>query len=234
MKRLLNVAVVATVMLTLSSCSGDPQASGEQTLASSNAPTSAPSTVSAPAPADPSPTEAPPPSAEVPVESSPQTVAPVAEPLAGLDLNTRGNAPQTVGQIATFGDATGEKFADLQAVKIQRNFICTAQGASPSINGEFVALEISITVHSNFPDSGWPHLEMSNTDFKAWNADGERVEDPVGNSAGCVAPDQLLPSSLDPGKSATGLIILDLPANASSASYAIGGFEGSYGWEWSW
>ncbi|HEY8293727.1 MAG TPA: hypothetical protein VIG41_00190 [Micrococcaceae bacterium] len=114
------------------------------------------------------------------------------------------------------------------------DFKCTAGGAQPSINGQFIALTVTVAAHANFADSGWPTLEMSAHDFKAWDAGGTRVDGVVGNSSGCVQPSELLPSSIDPGTQETGLIILDVPKGSGSASFAIGGFEGSYGWEWKW
>lgn len=261
MKRLVNLGIVAAALLAVSSCAGAPpsangslqQSASHSTAHSTPAPTppptaSSPSTTqptavqpSVTAAVEPKPdavpasTVEPTTTAATATEEAPPGPAPaVPEPLQNLNLNSRGNVPQTVGQEATFGDASGEKFADLQAVRIKRNFTCTSDGALHSINGEFVALDITISVHSDFVDSGWPRLDISNTDFKAWDSNGNQVSDPVGNSATCVSADKLLPSIIEPGTSASGYIILDLPTNAESASFAIGGFEGSYGWEWSW
>ncbi|WP_269938247.1 hypothetical protein [Arthrobacter sp. HY1533] len=154
--------------------------------------------------------------------------------MSSIDLNSRGNEPQQVGQTSVFGAATGDKFATLTATKIQTNFKCTEPSAAPSVNGQFVALTINVTTGANFADSGWPNLALTNAEFRGWDASGKQLLDPVGNSMGCVKASDLLKSPIEPGNSESGLVILDVPAGAGSAAFVVGGFEGSYGWEWHW
>lgn len=167
---------------------------------------------------------------------------PVPEPAAGAeadsalptDLNDRGNLEENVGEESIFQGDSGEDYAAMKAEEIQTDFQCTGSGAQKSINGQFVAISFSVVAQPELAASGWPALYMSAREFKAWDADGEAVSDPVGNSAGCVDDADLLPSPVEPGDDLNGLIILDVPEGGGSAAFTVGGFEGSYGWEWEW
>jgi hypothetical protein len=176
----------------------------------------------------------PPPSAAPGPTAQPTDSAASKGPLAGLKLNQHGNLPAKIGEAGVLGAPTGDRFAEMEAREIQADFTCTADSAQPSINGQFVAIRFSVKAHSELPQSGWPYFDMSVHDFRAWDSEGEQVVDPVGNSAGCVDEAELLPTPVDPGGNASGLIILDVPEGDGSASFRMGGFEGAYGWEWAW
>lgn len=255
MKKLFSLAALATAALLLAACSGSPEAATQTAPVSSTASaspqatakpavsaqpaTAAPSTSAAPSSAA-APTVVPTvgPTAPVPAPSPAEQVSPgpepAATPLADLGLNARGNVAQKVGETSVFGAATGQQFADLTADSIQADFKCTGPDAQPSINGQFVAITISVAAQDNFADSGWPSLALSNMEFTAWDAAGEQLVDPIGNSAGCVPAEDLIESPVEPGTKVDGLVILDVPKGAGSAAFVVGGFEGSYGWEWHW
>lgn len=206
------------VMLTLAACTAEADehpdnmgapsnAAGRETVDTSSPPNAAPS-------------------------SRPSATAPA--PLASMDLNDHGNLSEKVGQPALFAGGEEKEFAAMEVNEIHTDFQCTSASASPNINGQYVAISISVSTFAELSDSGWPYLAMSARDFTAWDADGERVPDPIGNSAGCVEQSALLPSPLQPGDGGEGLVLLDVPAGGGSAAFVIGGFEGSYGWEWAW
>lgn len=259
MKKLFSLAALSTVALLLAACSGSPEAATQPPPASSTASASPqatakpavsaqPATAATPTPAAASSAPAPAvgptagPAAPVPspvpssspAEQGSPGAEPAATPLADLGLNARGNLAQKVGETSVFGAATGQQFADLTADSIQTDFKCTGPDSQPSINGQFVAIKISVAAQANFADSGWPSLALSNMEFTAWNASGEQLVDAVGNSAGCVPAADLIESPVEPGTKADGLVILDVPKGAGSAAFVVGGFEGSYGWEWHW
>ena len=260
MKKLFSITASSAVILLVSACSGSPQVGAEgpgQTAPATSAfaaatpttppaaaPTTdpaaaAPSTAPAAAPAsDPAPdpataeATAPQPAAPpAPIGPNPQ---PSPTPLEDLGLNARGNMAQKVGETSVFGAPTGQQFADLTAEDIQTNFKCTSAQAQPSINGQYIAIKIKVAVHANFPDSGWPSLGLSNQDFTVWDAAGTKLVDPIGNSGSCIPRADLVSSPIDPGETASGLVVLDVPQGAGSAAFIVGGFEGSYGWEWHW
>lgn len=149
-------------------------------------------------------------------------------------LNANGNIEAKVGAPSIFRNDTGKDYAELEAQELYVDFQCPAKTAQPSINGQFIAIRFSVAAQPEMANSGWPHFAMSAKDFRAWDRNGEPVPDPVGSSADCVNKSELLPSPIDPGSSADGLIILDVPQGSGSASYVLGGFEGAYGWEWAW
>lgn len=234
MKKLLGIMVASTVLVFAAGCTpndGQGTAQNSAPPTSSSSPRASGTASPKPAATTPGPTAAA--TTAAPGDS---TTPPGASdsPLSSIDLNSRGNEPQQVGQTGVFGAATGDKFATLTATKIQTNFKCTEPSAAPSVNGQFVALTIDVTAGTNFADSGWPNLSISNTEFRGWDASGKQLLDPIGNSAGCVKASDLLQSPVEPGKSQSGLVILDVPAGAGSAAFVVGGFEGSYGWEWHW
>ncbi|NOJ62795.1 MULTISPECIES: hypothetical protein [unclassified Arthrobacter] len=188
------------------------------------------------------PVSQPAPDASASAGSDSETEEPGPEPTAGSEatpavptgLNDRGNLEESVGEVSIFQAESGTEFAALEAEEIQTDFQCTGAAAQESVNGQFVAISFSVAAQPELAESGWPSLYISAREFRAWDADDEPVPDPVGSSAGCVEPDELLPSPVEPGEDLKGLIILDVPTGSGSAAFTVGGFEGSYGWEWEW
>lgn len=238
MKKILLVIGASTALILATGCTP----SGGQGSARPATPTASSTSPSATTPASPPATTATPnPSAGASASASAAAPGPSpapapssGSPLSSINLNSRGNESQQVGKAGIFGAATGEKYATLTATKIQTNFKCTEPSAYPSINGQFVALTIDVTTSANLAESGWPSLAITSNEFRGWDAAGKQLLDPIGNSTGCVKSSELLESPLDPDQSQSGMIILDVPAGAGSAAFVVGGFEGSYGWEWRW
>ena len=61
-----------------------------------------------------------------------------------------------------------------------------------------------------------------------------RIVDPVGNAEACIDAGDRVSTPLNPGENSRGLVILDVPEGPGSAAFVVGGFQGSYGWEWRW
>lgn len=250
MKKIPALFCVATVLTVMSACSSPPESEVNSTPlvattppnGPSVSPTKSPGAVTSPSKdaKDPLASEPGPTKAEVnpdmpAASSAPKAPMPVADPLKKLDLNGRGNIAVEVGKPSTFSEIGGnQSFADLTVESIDTNFKCTDPGALPSINGQYVRLNLSLSVNSNFAESGWPSLAMSAPDFSVWDSSGSRLPDPIGNSNTCEDQKMALPSPVEPGTTEKGTIVLDVAAGSGSASYVIGGFEGSYGWEWAW
>lgn len=250
MKKVPVLLCAATVLTVMSACSTPPANSSApvtvagETAAATPLPTATPSVSASegpsatPPPAQTATSQGPPPATQTQkpsATSSTSAPSPVADPLKELNLNSRGNVPVEVGKTGTFGETGGgQEFAKLTVVSIDTNFKCTAPGALPSLNGQYIRLNLSLSASSNFADSGWPSLAMSAPDFSVWDSSAVRLSDPIGNSGGCVDQSAMLPSPIEPGTTEKGAIILDVAAGSGSASYVIGGFEGSYGWEWAW
>ncbi|MGP9031757.1 hypothetical protein ACT17S_01615 [Glutamicibacter mysorens] len=155
--------------------------------------------------------------------------------LEELELNDHGNEKIDVGETAQFIDlVSGDEFAKLTATTVQANFECTVPDAPESINGQYVALSFDINALEKMNDSGFTELYFSVHDFRVWDSEGEKVIDPVGNAESCIEADERIQTPILPGDEANGLVVLDVPEGSGSASYTLGGFEGTYGWEWSW
>lgn len=157
------------------------------------------------------------------------------EELEALDLNDRGNVSVEPEKPAEFMDVeSGTVFATIAAREVETDFKCTAPDALESINGQFVAITFDMDLTDEFADSGFPSLNFTVHEFRAWDAEGVRVADPVGTAEACVSEGDRVPTPLDPGQGATGLVILDVPEGSGSAAFVVGGFQGAYGWEWDW
>lgn len=163
------------------------------------------------------------------------TPEPKTDPLEQLELNDHGNEPVDKGESAIFQDLTSDaEYAQLTATNVQTNFKCMADDASESINGQYVALSFDVNAFEALNDSGFTELYFSVHDFRAWDGDGEKVIDVVGNAESCISEDERIQTPILPGSEASGLVVLDVPEGHGSASFTLGGFEGAYGWEWSW
>lgn len=155
--------------------------------------------------------------------------------LEELGVNDRGNVEVATEEPAVFEVPDSDTvFAEFVAENVSTNFQCTAEGALDPVNGQFVALDFQITADENLPESGFPYFYLSVHEFRAWDAQGERITDPVGNAESCITAEERVPSPIEPGENVSGLIILDVPEGSGSASFSMGGFQGSYGWEWNW
>lgn len=155
--------------------------------------------------------------------------------LEDLGVNDRGNVTVEENEQAVFKDPKGDaEFAEFTATNVTTNFKCTAKDAQPSINGQYVALDFDVNANEDLAESGFPYFYLSVHEFRAWDAKGEPIPDPVGNAESCITDKERVPSPIDPGDSEKGLVVLDVPKGAGTASFTLGGFQGSYGWEWSW
>lgn len=168
-------------------------------------------------------------------QSAQEPIPEDTEFLKELGVNDRGNVVVEQEEPAVFKVPDSEtKFAEFIAENVTTNFQCTAKDALEPINGQFVALDFQVNADEQLAESGFPYFYLSVHEFRAWDAEGERIPDPVGNAESCIGEDQRVPSPIDPGDSASGLVVLDVPEGSGNASFTMGGYQGSYGWEWSW
>lgn len=157
------------------------------------------------------------------------------EEVKELGLNERGNVTVSTEEPAEFKDLeSGTVYASIAAKRVETDFACAAPDAPESINGQYVAIEFDVDAAKAFAESGFPTLNFSVHEFRVWDADGDIVVDPVGNAEACISAGERVRTPLEPGDDADGLVILDVPKGSGSAAFVPGGFEGAYGWEWSW
>lgn len=158
-----------------------------------------------------------------PTATPTQTASPVpAEP----QTTVSGWIEQTVGEPASLNPSTGEgQLLTVDVTSVEPGFECTADGAQPAKNGQYIALTVEIAAGSNFADE----LEMfpaNPTDFAALGPDGGQPEDSQGNAASCIPAEDALPPVVTADQPATGTVVLDAPVETSSILYIPGG------WEW--
>lgn len=157
------------------------------------------------------------------------------EELAGLDLNDRGFVDVEAELPAEFEDiVTGTLYATITAKEIQTDFECTEPDAYEPINGQYVAIRYEVDLTRDFAASGFGDLLFSVHEFRAWDEEGEAIVDPVGNAESCIPASERVLTPLKPGEKESGLVVFDVPTGPGSASFVPGGYQGSFGWEWSW
>ena len=74
-----------------------------------------------------------------------------------------------------------------------------------------------------------PSLSFSPWAWQAFDGEGKRINDAVGNGYSCLDSTQVLPSDMGPGQSISGVIVLDVAATTGTLALLP---QGSGGWEW--
>jgi hypothetical protein len=206
--RTVAVPILAIAALTiLSGCSAAPV-----TAYSSHLPDTAPVAKSTPTP---TPTEA-------------QASANFGERF----INDRGNLVKEVGQLAGTGltdnqDVLTSQFA---VTDIPVDVPCTAEFADAPANGHFVGIHLNVETTPELAQDAIGTLSFSQWGWQAFDADGKRVNDPLGNALWCMDAGDQLPSDIGPAQSVSGWLALDLPTTAGFVALTMGAANG---WEWS-
>ncbi|GAB2613802.1 hypothetical protein [Pseudactinotalea suaedae] len=140
----------------------------------------------------------------------------------------RGNLLKTIGQWAGMATQEGEQTVDFRVVDIVTDYGCPNDPDAEPANDQFVALEFEIETFAALGDGEfWMHAG----DFRAWTETGQRVNDSLGNAIGCATSAEYLPSIIGPAELVSGLIVLDLPADAAAVGFSDPALS-SGGWEW--
>lgn len=158
--------------------------------------------------------------AAIPTEVSTPTAPP--EP----DTTKAGWAPQTTGEPVTMRNSDGSSdLVSVNVTSIETGFECTADGARPAANGQYIALTVEIRPGDGF--AGELEAYPANaTDFAALGPDGGQPVMDVSNAATCIPAEDALPPVVTADEPAVGLVVLDAPTETASVLYIPGG------WEW--
>ncbi|ANG86900.1 hypothetical protein [Microbacterium aurantiacum] len=92
-------------------------------------------------------------------------------------------------------------------------------------------LHLNVETTPELADDDFPWISFTQYDWQAYDADGKRLNDPVGNAWSCLDSGEMLPSQIGPGQSVSGWIVLDVAATEGIVVLAMGGSP--TGWEWS-
>ncbi|MDN3495196.1 hypothetical protein QL996_04595 [Planococcus sp. APC 4015] len=209
MRILASTAASVVLALTLVGCSTSPPADTGKT------PDTAPVASASPSP---SPTESEPPAVD----------AEFGERV----MSTRGNLVKDIGQLAGVSAAEGDlTLARFAVTDIVLDTECTSGFADPAANGHYVGIHLNVETAPELAQEEFPWVSFTQYDWQAYDTDGKRLNDPVGNAWSCLDSGQQLPSQIGPGQSVSGWIVLDVAARNGFLVLAAGGSP--TGWEWS-
>lgn len=184
-------------------------------------------------PAQPADTGKTPGTAPVATTPAPEPSEAVAESEFGASAtSSRGNLVKEIGQLAGTSaldsDVVTSRFAVTDIVVDPE---CTSGFADTPENGYYLGVHLNVETTPELADDDVPWISFTQYDWQAYDADGKRLNDPVGNAWSCLDSGEMLPSQIGPGQSVSGWIVLDVAAPDGIVVLAMGGSP--TGWEWS-
>lgn len=146
-------------------------------------------------------------------------------------INDRGNLVKQVGQLAGLSSADDEDViaAQFAVTDIVVDLDCTSDYAEDPENGHFVGIHLNVETTPELAQEDVSSLSFSAWGWQAFDADGKRVNDPIGNALWCMADGDQLPADIGPGQSVSGWVALDVPTDHGSVVLTMGADSG---WEW--
>lgn len=158
------------------------------------------------------------------------TEAPEASEFGATVKSPRGNLVKEVGQLAGIGSSSSDAMvARFVVTDIVFDMECGSEFADPPANGHYLGVHINVETTPELAAEEIPSIYFSQYDWQAYDADGKRLNDPVGNAMWCLSSAQELPMEIGPGQSVSGWMVLDVAATTGSIVLAMGG---PTGWEW--
>lgn len=217
-----HLATLAVGLLALNGCAAPA------TDASSEAPeTTAASTSTPSAQASEAPSESP---SAAPSETSP---GPSSEPAATQEPETsiRGNLVKDVGEPAGIFNTEDRStnVIDFTVTGIGPTQ-CTEQYAQPPANGHVLAIQLEVQTQPELKDEFSGTFNAGAGSWKFIQADGTTFNGMLhGSSYGCLPETAILPQSIGPGETASGTVLLDVPALEGTLVLS---YLGEDAWEW--
>lgn len=147
-------------------------------------------------------------------------------------ISPRGNIIKEIGQLAGTSlsddpDVIGARFVVTDIVLDPK---CDSEWADPPANGHYLAIHLNVETTPELAQSEFPEVYFTEYDWQAYDPDGKRLNDPVGNAWSCMSEASTLPMSIGPGQSVSGYIVLDVVDPSGTIVLAMGGSP--TGWEW--
>lgn len=148
-----------------------------------------------------------------------------------VETNDRGNLIKQTGQLAGL---TSSKNDDISVAKfvvteIIPNYTCDASYSSMPASGQYVAIQMNVETMPELVSEPYPSVNFSEWAWQAYDAEGKRVNDVMGNGYSCMDQAQRLPGEIGPGQSVSGYVVLDVPIGTSAVVLAP---HAPTGWEW--
>ena len=143
----------------------------------------------------------------------------------------RGNLVKDIGQLAGTSSLVSDVVTSRFAVTdIVLDVECTSGFADAPVNGHYLGIHLNVETTPELAEDDFPWVSFTQWDWQAYDAEGKRLNDPVGNAWSCLDSGQQLPSQIGPGQSVSGWIVLDVAATNGAVVLTMGGSP--VGWEW--
>lgn len=145
--------------------------------------------------------------------------------------SSRGNLVKDIGQLAGTSSLVSDVVTSRFAVTdIVLDVECTSGFADAPVNGHYLGIHLNVETTPELADDDFPWVSFTQWDWQAYDPEGKRLNDPVGNAWSCLDSGQQLPSQIGPGQSVSGWIVLDVAATNGAVVLTMGGSP--VGWEW--
>ncbi len=143
----------------------------------------------------------------------------------------RGNLVKTIGQLAGTSSLTSDVVTSRFAVTdLVLDPTCDSGFPETPANGHYLGIHLNVESTPELAEEEFPWVSFTQYDWQAYDADGKRLNDPVGNAWTCLDSSQQLPAQIGPGQSVSGWIVLDVASPTGAVVLAMGGSP--VGWEW--
>ncbi|MBE0009806.1 hypothetical protein DXT87_08365 [Arthrobacter sp. AET 35A] len=107
---------------------------------------------------------------------------------------------------------------------------CTEEYAQPAANGHYLAIQMDVITQPELKDEFSGSFYADAGTWKLIQADGTTFNGMLyGNSYGCLPETAILPQSIGPGETASGTVLLDVPALEGTLVLS---YLGEDAWEW--
>ena len=106
---------------------------------------------------------------------------------------------------------------------------CNSGFSEGAANGHYLRVDLHIETTPELAKESSPTMSFDEYGWNAYNADGTRLNDPIGNAWSCLDSSLELPMNIGPGEVVDGSVILDVKDATGSVALTFGG---PAGWEW--
>ena len=100
---------------------------------------------------------------------------------------------------------------------------CDSGFSETPANGHYLGIHLNVESTPELAEEEFPWVSFTQYGWQAYDADGKRLNDPVGNAWTCLDSSQQLPAQIGPGQSVSGWIVLDVASPTGAVVLAMGG-----------
>ncbi|MCC3278006.1 hypothetical protein LJ754_02380 [Arthrobacter sp. zg-Y40] len=147
----------------------------------------------------------------------------------GKERSDRGSLIVGVGEPTGYS-VDGTQIVDLVVTSIEVDPVCTEEGALPPENGHFVVVNMEVETAPELINDKNPYFMPDMFNVIAEN--GTLMNgSPTSNAAyACLAPNMMIPGTMDPGQRASGSVVLDVAT--PTGVLMLDDFADNEKWEW--